>query len=920
MEITALDPATRALWAKKRTVDGQQLWLPLVAHLQDCANAINALYNLWLSDSQKRRMMATMTDDELRRLLKFIALAHDLGKGIAAFQRKPSYGGSQAIDHVLTEQLIRAGFMGLDQARIEDPEQSPHALAGEALLERAGVPVSVAAIIGGHHGRIAEYPPTKNICQFTANYWQSDKDAEQQRPWRRVQEQLIRWALEQAGYTSVNEIPDVDIVQSVLIEGLLIMADWLSSSEFLNDDPTRPLFPLIPIEHHLRDLDLTARFRRAWSTWHVDEPWRPAPVQLTPDPYQARWQFAARPVQRAITQAIDATTEPGLVLIEAPMGLGKTESALVAAEQLASKTGSSGLFFGLPTQATSNAMFRRVSAWLDVQATQQGGHLSLELLHGRAKFNEAFRALPHAQAVAQDDDEPAAVVVNEWFSGKKSILDTVSVGTIDNLLQMALKQKHLSLRHLGFSGKVVCIDEVHAVDTYMLTYLDGALEWLGAYHVPVVILSATLPIARRNELLGAYYHGRFNAKLRLSDAQQACEAYPLVTLLDGQQVHQITDFPGPSDQADLTIQVERHDDDPEGLVDRVCRAIAAGGVAGVIVNTVQRAQTLAQLVPPEIPTLILHSSFLAPDRTKLEDQLETLIGKAGVKRPDRLIVIGTQVLEQSLDIDFDILFTDIAPMDLLLQRAGRLHRHQRQRPAALKAPKMVVMGILAPGDYGEANAAIYTPYLLMRTDAALPSEIRLPDDISPLVQRVYAFTDEPAFPGLEAAKAAFETLIEQKEARATTFRLAPPKKLKRATLHKWQAGGTLPGVDQSDQRGVAAVRDIDESLEVIVIKQTRTGAQLIDGRPLAQCAEATIAAQIMRLPQRFSQRWNIEATIRTLEDQTAAHLPQWRSSSWLRGALALILDEQAEAELDGYRLHYSPHLGLMYTKEEGNHG
>ena len=911
-----LSRATVNLWAKKRTVDDQQSWLPLLAHLQDCANVIDQLNKLWLSDNQRQLLTETMSDEDLRKLLKFIALTHDIGKATAAFQRKESYDGNHDIDEILIERLIRTGFAQLDHAKIANAAKSPHALAGEALLERSGVPESVGAIIGGHHGRTSAYPPRDDILQFTANYWQDDKDKKLQKPWQYVQDQLIAYALTEAGYSSVDEIPAVTRLQSVLIEGLLITADWLSSSEYLNDDPAKPLFPLISLDESITDLDMTSRFQNAWLTWSTSEGWRPERVSLATDPYQERWQFSARPVQKAVTEAIDAMEKPGIAIIEAPMGVGKTEMALVAGEQLANKTGCDGLFFGLPTQATTNAMFGRVKTWLMRQADHQDGRLSIELLHSKAQFNDAFKQVPLASAVAEDEPEQSGVVVNEWFSGKKSILANFTVGTIDNLLQLALKQKHLTLRHLGFSSKVVCIDEVHAYDAYVLVYLDRALEWLGAYHVPVVILSATLPKQRRNELLGAYYRGRFGRVLEtdgdfasVGANWQDSEAYPLVTMMDDHTVRQVTDFPGVSDQTSLEVKITRVADSPEELMQRISRTIQAGGVAGVIVNTVKRAQALAQLVPEGMPSMVLHSSFLAPDRAAIEEALEAKIGKNGT-RPERLIVIGTQVLEQSLDIDFGVLFTDIAPMDLLLQRAGRLHRHHRERPQALQQPQLFVSGIEAPGDYGDSEW-IYDAYLLMRTDAALGDTIRLPEDISPLVQGVYAFKDDPDLPGVADAKQAFFDKIAQKKKDATAYRLSRPKAKRRATLHGWQ-DGALPGVDTDDQRGIAAVRDIDESIEVILVQHTGEGYQLMDGRPLKEAGDRQVAMQVIRLPGTFSKVYTIDETISALEKQTTEHFRDWQTSRWLRGALALVLDANGDGELGANRLHYSPRLGLMY--------
>ncbi|WP_461224032.1 CRISPR-associated helicase Cas3' [Lacticaseibacillus suihuaensis] len=910
-------PQEKALWAKKRTEDGRQTWLPLLAHLEDTERVINWLYQHWLSDAQRAFVEADLGEDGGPQLAKFLGFTHDLGKATPVFQTKRSYDFNQALDGELIERLLRVGFHDLEglEHELTAASASPHALAGEALLERAGVPDAIAAIVGGHHGRPANRAPWDQIRQYTKNYWQADRDVATQRTWQSIQEHLIACALQRAGYASVTALPQVAQPQAVLLEGLLIMADWLASSETLGDADQTPLFPLIDLDQGFDDLDMQGRFEAAMTHWYLGEDFTPEPVTLAEDPYRKRWGFTPRPVQRAVTQAIAAATAPGLVILEAPMGVGKTETALLAAEQLAYQCGQTGLFFGLPTQATANAMFDRVADWLGQLPGGAEAVRSLELMHGKAAFNPHFRALPAAANV----EGTGAVSVNEWFSGKKRILDAYTVGTIDNLLVMALKQKHLALKHLGLSKKVVILDEVHAYDAYMGQYLYRAVEWLGTYRVPVVILSATLPKARRNALLAAYYRGRFGKRLaRHADLSelpadwQNTAAYPLLTLLDGRKVRQVTDFGGTSDQTALTVSVRRLAEpaDEPAVMQDVAAAIAGGGVAGVIVNTVRRAQALAAAAPSDVPVVVLHSAFLAPDRARLEAKLQQLIGKNAV-RPPRLIVIGTQVLEQSLDIDFDILYTDIAPMDLLLQRIGRLHRHAIARPQQLAQPRVVVMGIREMGDYGDANAAIYSQYLLMRTDAALDATIQLPSQISPLVQVVYDPLRDPAIDGLAAARAEFETKRERAEAKAQVFRLEPADPT--ATLHGWLAD-SQQNIDRDVRQAEAAVRDIQETLEVILLRRGDAGLQLLDGRPLADCPSATIATQVIRLPHAVTP--DIGTAITALEQTTREALPDWQADKWLRGALALVLDAQGTATLGNWRLQYDAALGLSYQKKE----
>lgn len=914
----ALSAQSSALWAKMRSVDGHHLWLPLITHLVDAQNVINWLMNHWLAEGQRQLLCQSLSAEDLQKLVKFLGFMHDLGKATAAFQLKPAYNGDQELDHELRDQLTFNGFQGLDDVALALARKSPHALAGEAILESFGVPVAIGAIIGGHHGRPADRRPRKQLRTYTANYWQSDQNAALQAPWQQVQLELFHYGLSLSGYQHVAEIPSVGQPQAVILEGLLIMTDWLASSEFLDDDTQMPLFPLIGVADTWQDVDMTARFQQAILAWRREDEWAPQAVKTSSDPYQARWGFQQNSVQKVMTEAISQTLDPGMMIVEAPMGLGKTELALVATEELAYKTQRDGLFMGLPTQATTNAMFARVNTWLAQLADRQGEKLQIKLLHGKAEFNELYRHLPRATNVNQghsnaETEQVESVMVNGWFSGKKSILADFTVGTIDHLLLMGLKQKHLFLRHLGLSNKVVIIDEVHAYDAYMNQYLYQAIEWLGAYHVPIVVLSATLPKVKRNALLQAYAKGKYGTKqLTGPSGWEATQAYPLLSLLDGKQVRQVTQFAEAGPRQDVKVQRLTLEDND--LMAHVLKRLSGGGVAGLIVNTVKRAQALADLVPADEEVLILHSAFLAPDREKQEQRLQAVIGKQG-KRPAKLIVIGTQVLEQSLDIDFDVLYTDIAPMDLLLQRAGRLHRHQIKRPQALQTPQLYVMGSQTTGQYGAANEAIYEKYLLLRTDYFLNDTLKLPADISPLVQAVYDEAAPVEIPGIEKSLENFNRHRCQEQRKAQAFQIDEPDLDADATILGWLER-PQEEVANDDQKASAAVRDIQETLEVILIQQTAKGDVLLDGRPLSQAPDWEIAQQVIRLPAAVTPVYQLDQTIADLEKRTSRHYAAWRESVWLRGALALLLNETLETDLGNWHLSYATTTGLRYIKGE----
>lgn len=907
-----------SLWAKKNVQDGQPMWLPLIVHLMDTKNVIGWLYNHWIDDGQREVMRENFdSEEELLKFVRFLGAVHDIGKATPAFQTKKSYIRDDELDDYLVRRLVESGLDGLDSVELGNRRESPHNLAGEALLYNWRVSEEICAIIGGHHGKPFNFWDVRNqIEDYTSNYFQDDNDRNLREKWSDIQKFILDEALNASGYDSLSNLPDkIGQPQAVLFEGLLIMADWLSSSEYIGDNL---MFPLINIEDSAVDVDLDSRYHSAIMNWNRDDMVQFMHVSNVESNYEKRWGFKPRNVQHIMSDAIGRLIDPGIIVIEAPMGIGKTEIALTAAEQLGYSSGRDGLYIGLPTQATTNAMFDRVNEWLENIAEEENEHVSIKLMHGKSMFNQTYSNLPHAENIVDEDDDSGTVTVNSWFSGKKSILTKFTVGTIDNLLLMGLKQKHLFLRHFGFSGKVVVIDEAHAYDAYMNSYLYKAIEWLGAYHVPVVVLSATLPKDKRIKLFGSYLRGKFGKwkdKVIFPDNWESEEAYPLLSYLDGTHVGQVTDFGNADAVQKKSVHIHRLDVSDEEIIENVLEMTRDGGIAGIIVNTVKRAQKLAELVPGDVKLMVLHSAFLAPDRAKKEKKLQDTIGKHG-NRPQRMIVIGTQVLEQSLDIDFDVLYTDIAPMDLILQRIGRLHRHDIRRPEKLAEPQTYVMGMSEFGDYGDANEGIYGRYLLMKTDYYLKDRINIPEDISPLVQKIYREDDDFCNEGLEKARREFQGKKEKAKRNASAFQIASPVYPgRKGSIHGW-LNRDKADVSNSEQRASAAVRDIDETIEVVLLKRNGDDYEILDGGKLSDTDSKRIAEQLIRIPSAVISEYNIDKAIRKLEKKTRILFPEWEDDVWLKGSLAMVLDDNLKADFNGWHLGYSDKCGLSYERND----
>lgn len=921
----------RVLWAKKSVTEVGDLWLPLHVHMSDSAETARFIWSYWVPEGTKKAISSGISpseedEDLAERVFSFLCAGHDLGKATPVFQAKERFV-SRHLDAILHQRIREAGLPLGNETAYSERSASHHSVAGHAILRRFGFRESVAVVLGAHHGKPPGTGQLKQLEGYAENTGFNDQN------WRTIQEELLDYALMLGGLTKpIAESLDLGKPAQVLLSGLIILVDWIASDE--------SLYPLIELyenrsnsRERAKHAELSLNLTPCWST---DRDWN----QL----YKRRFGIDdPRPIQEEVLQITKTLLKPGILVVEAPMGEGKTEAALAAAEIMAAITGRGGVYFALPTQATSDAMLSRVCRWIE-HLDGYGGMHTILLAHGKADFNQAYRKIKLSERTRIGDTEGAemdnAVIVHEWLSGrKKGLLADFVIGTIDHVLMAGLKHKHVMLRHLGLSNKVVIIDECHAYDAYMSQYLKIVLRWLGAYGVPVIVLSATLPQNARRQLVEAYLNQKDAPAFDpvcddgkpTPDVPGWAESreYPLITYTDGQKINQKS-VTGPS--RSLSIMLRCIPDD--SVVGSLKRMLSNGGCVGLVLNTVKRAQSLYQELAAQFGNecvRIVHSRFISIDRAAKEEELQALLGppeKPG--RPEKLIVVGTQVLEQSLDFDFDLLITDICPMDLLLQRMGRLHRHDRPRPDKLKEPVCLVLGIHEDG-FDAGAEKIYGKYLLMRTKALLQEKIKLPEAIASLVHDTYSDADLATriAPSVneeyQAAKEAHRKLVEKKESKARTFQVSEPLR-SLPTLVGW-----LDTVveDGTGKRGEATVRDAADSIEVIVVQKVGNEIQFLpwlkiygreriprDHEPDDEMACALVGCSI-RLPPLFGAPWMVDRVITELEDACRSEgVQSWQRSRWLKGELILFLNDHLEAAFCGYHFKYDQRLGLMSQKTE----
>lgn len=997
-----LSTQAKAIWGKTNRADDTE-WLPLYVHMVDSAAMATKIWDTWVPQGTKDVIIRDLSGDEklAKKLAVFLAGVHDIGKATPVFQSKPITFGAEAESFAWKAE--RAGLPMI--AGLRDHNRPTHPIAGEAILEGYLIRVhgwdrktarQYACVVGGHHGT----PPDKSKLEDTRlEKKRSGLDAVE---WVATQDELIDFVADIAGmrqseWASLSDAR-FSAQSAVLITGLVIMADWIASN---SDDA---MFPLVRTESWTDDdetsslLDdrenddiqswtgLRNRASRAWSYVQLPHAWVPEDVPPScQELFSTRFRLPegakVRPVQEEAIRIASKTNQPGLMVIEAPMGEGKTEAALAAAEILAQRTGRGGVCVALPTMATTDAMFTRVHHWLEaLPSCDFTNEKIVWLAHGKAQLNNDFRniiASSHRRFSSVDQDEdgrrssgkqidvPPETVVSDWLWGrKKGALANFLVCTVDQVLMGALQMKHVVLRQLAMANKVVIIDECHAYDAYMQEYLKMALEWLGGYRTPVILLSATLPERQRTEMVEAYLkgwgetesksgnaagggsilemlragnsrverNGTNHASMGQKERHIISDAYPLLTYTEDREVRHADVKPS---GRSMVVRCGIIDDDDETLLNLADTLLVDGGCIGVICDTVGRAQQTFELLSERYGNDLVrltHSRFMDIDRMSNERELRELLGPESTvgngKRPERLIVVGTQVLEQSLDIDFDALITDIAPVDLIMQRLGRVHRHRRgddecDRPRSLRMATCYIRGVEAWAAEGprfakgvdvvyDAAALMESLSVLELSDAGASCTQQLPQDIAHTVRSAYGDNHRALIPPAWLAR--YDDACEkrdmkrkEKKEKAGTYLLQSVKSMNQnRSLVNWFS----PQVDENDEdKGQRAVRDTQDTVEVMLLHKCddevhlmpwvgdeRVGVAngaVIPTNVIPDDAVAKIAAQCsVRLPMGLCLPDKIDSLIAALEDGCASEAACWQESPWLAGKLALFLHEE----------------------------
>jgi CRISPR-associated endonuclease/helicase Cas3 len=762
------------MWGKEKGLPGAY---PVICHMLDTAAVFLVLWDSLVGGGIRERVGRALGlgAAEVRGVLSFWAGLHDLGKITPPFQAQvpAAFAGVRAEEAYWF-------VPGAEKERQFRHEMGTHwALSG--LFAEAGYPgggakslrgavsQQIAQLLGGHHGRFGEVLKSRELA--LASEYQAGLGEEGWAGQRRAHFEELRRV------TGGHAVPKTGLPAelAVVVSSLVVVSDWLASQT----EAIVPLMPPAGWQGTPQELDAHWQRTRAAATGLVKDA-RLGRVAFRADDFGAMFPFTPNALQRDLADHLPglvAERGTGLVLVTAPTGDGKTEAALFAASLLGRAAGARGLYFALPTMATANGMYPRVEKFAHEALT---GERALTLLHSMAWLSPLYTGTDPG---GEDDeasadisaDRATALEADAWLRGaKRGLLAPLGVGTIDQALAAVLPLTHNALRLFALSDKVFVLDEAHAYGPWMHKLLTILLEWLGSFHAPVVLLSATLTGRTAGSLVDAYRRG---AGFLEPSAVEPC--YPGWLFVDGATggvsepratgserartlevtVRQVMWDTGDPPQSPLRTNGRRR------ALREALRPVAEdGGTALVCCTTVAEAQATYRVLRSAFPELaagegglrLLHSRYPADVRQRITDECEAAYGKPRTAedvyrlRPASILV-ATQVVEQSLDFDFDLIVSDLAPLAQLLQRAGRGRRHARgpkARPAWARSedrPHLVVLEpVTAEGktDPPRTWGSVYDRGLLTRTAGLLHATptagISVPGDVQELVDFVYA--------------------------------------------------------------------------------------------------------------------------------------------------------------------------------------
>lgn len=630
------------LWAKSPTDKQKGQKKLLIDHMIETGVTAGCLLSgVYRPLLRQLSVLTEIEESDLAKKIIFICAIHDIGKAHPVFQQ----------GDIKTEHILKAA--GLNQ--ITFGKKVRHEKYAEELLEDSSLlkldtnaknKKYIAEIVSMHHQKNGQ--KNKDIQNLGID------DEKRKERWAAIQKYLYHYMKEVFPFDDLNIIkqnnPHIFAIQNAIL-GILITSDWIASNEDVWKEQ-KSYKDFAKINDFLEN-------RKKWVSLFLNaEHLKYLSIPAVPD-FKTTFGFTGRPVQKDVEDIV-RHNDVKVMLVESGCGSGKTEAALYAAAVLGHRYGLSGMYMGLPTGVSAAALQGRVE----------------DFLCNKIKVDEITKTkLFTSQAIflkESEEDGSGDNLKSEWTDlSRQRLLYPYSIGTVDQVMTVARLVRFESLRMAGLSSKVLIIDEIHAYDIYMMTIIEKLIQICGELGVPVILLSATLPVTTKKNLFAI---ATGNNEITVHDD------YPMISYVTKDNTFREKISESYEKEKEIACELLPILHNPECIAQNAINTISNGGCLCIIMNTVKDAVAVYDEVKKQsddsCEILLYHARMPMSTRDKKSKRILKLFGKDRSNRPQKAIVIGTQVLEQSLDVDFDYMMTAICPIDLLLQRIGRYHRHE----------------------------------------------------------------------------------------------------------------------------------------------------------------------------------------------------------------------------------------------------
>lgn len=879
------------IWGKSSRNE-QSSWHPLLYHMLDAAAVTQTLWDHSLAESFKSDISKNfcIPETEGGKLIAFWVSLHDIGKAGPEFQKK----NSERMQHLAskgysfqTQQTLPSGFHGTATSIIlrrifkdTEPNLSRNFRDG------------LAFALGGHHGEI---PRDSEINDASIQKIHVGDDL-----WQSLQNSLYSCLKNTINPVDPKCLPgkleELNPLLLLLV-GLSTTSDWIASNEDLFPFQSKRIEPSqyfeatkIKAQKALNGLGWIG-----WNAHHENLSFHELFPLIKPNP-----------MQETVIRLTGRLKSPFLAIIEAQTGSGKTEAALYLADSVIQRDHKTGIYIAMPTQATSNQMFSRFKKFLSCRYPDD--EINLHLVHGKALIGITENQFNPTSIWSNDGEAEGNIHSQSWFlPRKRTLLAPFGVGTVDQTFLSVLRSRFFFLRLFGLSHKVLIFDEVHAYDIYMTEIFKTLLHWLHAVKTSVIILTATLPEETRNELLDAYTSKAHKIEQK---------TFPRISIANDE----IAEIHNAGETKSRKIKLTWIDKNPQSIISNLEKRIKNGGCVAVICNTVKRAQDVFDAINKafldETHTILLfHSHYPYCWRKEIEDNVISMFGKEPSKRPQKAILVATQLIEQSLDLDFDLLITDLAPIDLIIQRIGRLHRHERfvKRPLPIQEPECIIS---AYKDVNETlnqggDRYIYEPYILAKTMEVLSKRehLTLPLETDDLINGVYTNIVEP---GILLSEARIKMKHKEEVSRVNAHNYLIPQR------HN-DFIGMLPTFFGDDLGSLskrvltAPTREIEPSIQIVCLEKGNDGIHFLGDDSFIDLEGELSSIQIQKCLL-SEVTINNKMVIANILNGKMKIPEGFRSSSSLRWHFP-ILFSNGIYETDVFRMELNREIGLLITEK-----